>query len=90
LLSSAIDDVIMERIAFLREQVRSDNKPEINDTFQHQINILESVDLEKLDKSILMRKAHLKQIKDVRETDRLFCELETLEWLQRQVKRYEK
>jgi hypothetical protein len=37
-----------------------------------------------------MRKAHLKQTKDVRETDRLFCELETLEWLQRQVKRYEK
>jgi hypothetical protein len=89
-LSSAIDDVIMERIAFLREQVRADNKPEINDTFQHQINILESVDLEKLDKSILMRKAHLKHAKDVGETDRLFCELETLEWLQRQVKRHEK
>jgi hypothetical protein len=43
----------MERIAFLREQVRPDNKPEINDTFQHQINILESVDLEKLDKSFV-------------------------------------
>jgi hypothetical protein len=37
-----------------------------------------------------MRKAHPKQTKDVRETDRLFCKLETLEWLQRQVKRYEK
>jgi hypothetical protein len=37
-----------------------------------------------------MRKAHLKQSKDVIETDRLFAELEALEWLQRQAKRSSK
>jgi hypothetical protein len=50
-------------------------------------NILHSADLENLERSILMRKAHLKQSKGTRETDRLFVELKALEWLQRQVRR---
>jgi hypothetical protein len=36
-----------------------------------------------------MRKAHLKQTKDIKEADRLFAELEALEWLQRQVKNHQ-
>jgi|Tabmets5t2r1_1033131.scaffolds.fasta_scaffold10789_1 hypothetical protein len=50
-------------------------------------NILHSTYLENLERDILMRKAHLKQPKDTRETDRLFVELKALEWLQRQVRR---
>jgi hypothetical protein len=47
------DDVISERISFLQEQIKPENKPAINDTFQLQIiNILQSADLEKLDGSI--------------------------------------
>jgi hypothetical protein len=89
-LSTAIDDAIMQRIAFLHKQLAPENKPEVNDTFQHQIDILQSIDLEILDKSILMRKEHLKKSKDTRETDRLFCELEALEWVEREIKRHEK
>ncbi len=80
-----IDDVISERISFLQEQIKPENKPAINDTFQLQINILQSTDLEKLDRSILMRKEHLKKSKYTRETDRLFVELEALEWLQKKL-----
>jgi hypothetical protein len=48
-----IDDVISERISFLQEQIKPENKPAINDTFQLQIiNILQSAGLEKLDRSI--------------------------------------
>jgi hypothetical protein len=32
-----------------------------------------------------MRKEHLKKSKDTRETDRLFVELEALEWLQKKL-----
>jgi hypothetical protein len=84
-MGTVIDDVISERISFLQEQIKPENKPAINDTFQLQINILQSTDLEKLDRSILMRKEHLKKSKDTRETDRLFVELEALEWLQKKL-----
>jgi hypothetical protein len=84
-MGTVIDDVISERISFLQEQIKPENKPAINDTFQLQINILQSADLEKLDRSILMRKEHLKKSKDTRETDRLFVELEALEWLQKKL-----
>jgi hypothetical protein len=48
-----IDDVISERISILQEQIKPENKPAINDTFQLQIiNILQSAGLEKLDRSI--------------------------------------
>ena len=87
ILSTTTDDAIIQRIAFLQAQVSPNNKPEINATFQHQIDILQSIDLEKLEKSILMRKVHLRQSKDIHETDRLYCELEALEWVQRQVNR---
>jgi hypothetical protein len=84
-MGTVIDDVISERISILQEQIKPENKPAINDTFQLQINILQSADLEKLDRSILMRKEHLKKSKDTRETDRLFVELEALEWLQKKL-----
>jgi hypothetical protein len=51
-MGTVIDDVISERISFLQEQIKPENKPAINDTFQLQINILQSADLEKLDRSI--------------------------------------
>lgn len=84
-MGTVIDDVISERISILQEQIKPENKPAINDTFQLQINILQSADLEKLDRSILMRKEHLKKSKNTRETDRLFVELEALEWLQKKL-----
>jgi len=87
-MSTGLDGIILERIAFLKEQVKPENKPAINDTFRHQVEILQTADLEKIDRSIMMRKEHLKKAKDVKEADRIFCELEALEWLQRQVQKY--
>lgn len=75
----------MDRIAFLREQVSPDNYTSVNETLLHQIAILETADLRNLERSIVMRKAHLKKTKDTRETERLLCELEALEWLEKEV-----
>jgi hypothetical protein len=88
-MSTVLDGVVSERISFLREQIKPENKQAVNDTFRLQAEILQSADIEKLEKSILMRKAHLKKSTDVREADRLFAELEALEWLQRQVKNHQ-
>jgi hypothetical protein len=86
-----LQQIIDERISFLREQINPNNKPEVNKTFQLQIDaIIRSVDgdIEKVESIILQKKALLKNSKDVHESDRLFAELDCLEWLQRQIARY--
>ena len=86
---STLQQIIDERISFLKEQINQENKPQVNRTFQLQIDAIRSVnDLEKIDFIIKEKKALLKNSKDVYESDRLFAELDGLEWLQRQRARY--
>ena len=62
----------------------------MNSTFQLQIDAIWSVDddVEKIESIIEQKKESLKNCKDVHEADRLFAELDGLEWLQRQIERY--
>jgi hypothetical protein len=84
-----LQQIIDERISFLKEQINQDNKPEVNNTFQVQIDAIRSIDdLDKVEAIIMQKKNQLKNSKDVHESDRLFAELEGLEWLQRQIERY--
>jgi hypothetical protein len=86
-----LQQIIDERISFLKEQINHENKPEVNKTFQIQIDAtIRSVDddIEQVESIILQKKALLKNSKDVHESDRLFAELDALEWLQRQIARY--
>jgi hypothetical protein len=84
-----LQQVIDERISFLKEQINPNNKAEVNSTFQLQIDAIRSVnDIEKVEFIILEKKALLKNCKDVHESDRLFAELDGLEWLQRQIALY--
>jgi hypothetical protein len=86
---STLQQIIDERISFLKEQINQENKPQVNRTFQLQIDAIRSVnDLEKIDFIIIEKKALLKNSKDVHESDKLFAELDGLEWLQRQIERY--
>jgi hypothetical protein len=87
---STLQQIIDERISsFLKEQINQDNKPEVNRTFQLQIDAIRCVDdLEKIDFIIKEKKALLRNSSDVYESDRLFAELDGLEWLQRQIARY--
>src|ERR671925_1653207 len=83
-----LQQLIDERISFLKEQINHENKPEVNKTFQLQIEAIRSAadnDIEKVESIILQKKALLKNSKDVHESDRLFAELDGLEWLQRQI-----
>jgi hypothetical protein len=84
-----LQQIIDERISFLREQINQDTKPQVNSTFQVQIDAIRSVDdMEKVEFIIKEKKALLRNSKDVYESDRLFAELDGLEWLQRQIARY--
>jgi hypothetical protein len=86
-----LQQIIDERISFLKEQINPNNKPEVNSTFQIQINAIRSAadeDLENVEAIIKQRKAQLMNSKDVHESERLFAELDGLEWLQRQIARY--
>jgi hypothetical protein len=84
-----LQQIIDERLSFLKEQINQDNKPEVNNTFQVQIDAIRSIDdLDKVEAIIMQKKNQLKNSKDVHESDRLFAELDGLEWLQRQIERY--
>jgi hypothetical protein len=88
-MTMTLQQIIDERISFLKEQINPNNKPEVNKTFQLQIDAIRSVhDIEKVESIIMQKKALLKNSKDVHESDRLFAELDGLEWLQRQIARY--
>lgn len=64
-----------------------DNRPELNSTYQIQIDAIRSAanDLEYVEPLIKQKKELLKNSKDVKETDRLLAELDALEWLQTQI-----
>ena len=75
-----LQQVIDERISFLKEQINPHNKPDLNSTFQIQIDIIRSAaqDLESVEVLIKQKKAQLKNSKDIKETDRLLAELDAL------------
>jgi hypothetical protein len=86
MISTSLQQIIDERISFLKEQINQENKPEVNKTFQLQIEAIRSVDdIEKVESIISQKKTLLKNSKDVHESDRLFAELDALEWFQRQI-----
>ena len=86
---STLQQIIDERISFLKEQINQENKPQVNRIFQLQIDAIRSVDdLEKIDFIVKEKRALLKNSKGVHESDKLFAELDGLEWLQRQIERY--
>jgi hypothetical protein len=86
---TTLQQIIDERISFLKEQINHESKPEVNSTFQLQIDAISSIDdIELIEPIILEKKTLLKNSKDVHESDRLFAELDGLEWLQRQIARY--
>ena len=86
---TTLQQIIDEKISFLKEQINHENKPEVNTTFQLQIDAIRSIDdIELIESIILKKKALLKNSKDVHESDRLFAELDGLEWLQRQIAVY--
>ncbi len=87
---STLQQIIEERISFLKEQINPENKPEVNSTFQRQIDAIRSIDddMGKVESIIMQKKSLLKNSKDVHESDRLFAELEGLEWLQNQIAVY--
>jgi hypothetical protein len=89
-MTTTLQQIIDERISFLKEQINHENKPEVNSTFQLQIDAIRSVDddIEKVESIILQKKTLLKNSKDVHESDKLFAELDGLEWLQRQIAVY--
>ena len=74
-----VQQIIEDRISFLKEQINLNNKPELNSTFQIQIDAITTVNdynIEKVGSIIQQKKTPLKNSEDVSETDRLFAELE--------------
>jgi hypothetical protein len=85
-----LQQIIDERISFLKEQINPENQPGVNTTFQVQIDAIRSAadDMEKAESILMQKKDLLKNSKDVHESERLFTELDGMEWLQRQIPRY--
>ena len=92
MIKTTLQQIIDERISFLKEQINPADKPEVNKTFQIQIDAIRSAaaanNIEKVESLILQKNEQLKNSKDVYESDRIFAELDGLEWLQRQIALY--
>ena len=86
-MSTALDDIIIERIDFLQEQLGVEDNPDYLRTFQAQIRVLQTAQLDRLEELIAIRHKDLEASKNIFETDRLLAELEASEWLQRQAQR---
>jgi hypothetical protein len=84
---TTLQQIIDERISFLKEQISHDeNKPEVNSTFQLQIDAIRSVDhVELIEPISLQKKSLFKNSKEVHESDRLCAELDDLDWVQQQI-----
>ncbi|MFL6491896.1 MAG: hypothetical protein ACJ70O_02210 [Nitrososphaera sp.] len=82
-----LQQAIGEKISLLKELMNPNNRPELNSTYQIQIDAIRSAanDLEYVEPLIKQKKELLKNSKDVKETDRLLAELDALEWLQVQI-----
>jgi hypothetical protein len=80
-----LHQVIDERVSFLKEQIKPQNKPLVNQAFEIQIETLRNADTERIALVILQKKKQLENAKDMNAIERLYTELEALEWLQRQV-----
>jgi hypothetical protein len=86
MITSTLQQIIDERVSFLKGQINPANKPEVNKTFQIQIDSIRPVDdIERIEHMISQKKTLLKNSKDVHESDRLFTQLDALEWFQRQI-----
>ena len=85
-MSTTLDDLILERISFLKEQLGAEDDPAYIRTFQAQIKVLQNAQLDRLDELVAIRRNDLKTSSSVSEADRIFAELEALEWLQNQAK----
>lgn len=89
-MNTVLKGIIQKRISFLEEQIPPQNKSEENQTLRLQAEILQTADLSRLGALIQIRRNRLKQSTSTMEMDKLFVELEALEWLQRQIKRNSK
>ena len=76
-----LQQAVGEKISLLKELMNPDNRPELNNTYQIQIDAIRSAanDLEYVEPLIKQKKELLKNSKDVKETDRLLAELDALE-----------
>ena len=86
-----LKQIVDERISFLVEQMNANNKPEVNKTFQIPIDVIRSIDdfdVNKVEAVIKQKKALLRNSENIHESEKLFSELDGLEWLQRQIARY--
>lgn len=83
-----LSQLVDEKISLLKELMNPKNKPQLNNTYQIQIDAIRSIDdydIENVESIINQKKQLLKNSKDIQETDRLLAEIEALEWLQAQI-----
>jgi hypothetical protein len=80
-----LEQVINERVPFLKEQINPNNKPIVNRTFEIQIQTLRNADVGKVALLVLQKKKQLENARDMDTIEVLYTELDALKWLQRQV-----
>lgn len=80
-----LEQAIDERVSFLKAQIHPQNKPLANRAFEIQIETIRKADTEKVALMVLQKKKQIENARDMETIEKLYTELDALEWLQRQV-----
>jgi hypothetical protein len=87
-MNTTLDDMIVEKISFLKEQLGAEDDPAYIRTFRTQIKVLQNAQLDRLDELIAIRHIDLKACKNVVDADNVLAELEALQWLHQQTQKH--
>ncbi len=83
-----LDKTINERLTFLTEQINPKNKPLVNQAIQIQIDTIRSASHDKIAVQVLLKEKELETARDMAAIERIYTELDALQWLQRQIVNY--
>ena len=83
-----LEKAISERVSFLKEQINPQNKLLVNRAFEIQIETIRSANTGGVAIQILRKQKQLEMAKDTDTIERLYTQIEALEWLQRQVVKF--
>jgi hypothetical protein len=82
---NGLEQEINERVSFPREQINPKNRPLVNQAFEVQIQTLRNAHPDKVALLILQKQKQLEHASEMAVVEKLYTELDALEWLQRQV-----
>ena len=84
-MSTGVNEAIRLQIILLQDRLACEDDPAYIRSFLAQIRILKTAQLGKIEELIAIRKKELKDCKNTIRSDMILAELDSLEWIEKQI-----